>query len=179
MKTWADIITPVHLEMLLRLLAATFAGMVIGLNRDLHDKPMGMRTLGLVSLGSAIVVLAGSTIGDLNVHQDAASRVIQGVLTGLGFLGAGVIMREPDRMEVHGLTTAATVLIAATFGISAGLGEWFLTFAGATIALALLVFGKPLEFLFGRLLGSSSHHEGAGSDEVIQPAKSDHRHEGP
>ena len=73
-----------------------------------------MRTLGLVSLGSAMVVLVGSSYGDLHFQQDAASRVIQGILTGLGFLGAGVIMREEDKLEVHGLTTAATVIIAAS-----------------------------------------------------------------
>ncbi|KAB0268195.1 MgtC/SapB family protein [Microvirga brassicacearum] len=178
MKTWADLITDVHLEILLRLIAATCAGMVIGLNRDLHDKPMGMRTLGLVSLGSAVVVLAGSDLGDLTIHRDAASRIIQGVLTGLGFLGAGVILREPERLEIHGLTTAATVLIAATFGVSAGLGEWFLTFVGTVIALALLVFGKSVEHFFGRALkrpkGSSK-----ASDEEIQRGESDRRDRAP
>jgi putative Mg2+ transporter-C (MgtC) family protein len=177
MKNWADLITPVHLEMLLRLISATFAGMVIGLNRDLHDKPMGMRTLGLVSLSSAIVVLAGSTIGDLDVHQDAASRVIQGILTGLGFLGAGAILREPEKMQVHGLTTAATVLIAATFGISAGLGEWFLTFGGAVIALTLLVFGTPVEQFFTRMLKQRDRAE--ASDEKIQSRKSHDRNGAP
>ncbi len=130
MVTLPDLITDAHMEMLLRLLAAMFAGMAVGLNRDLHDKPIGMRTLGLVSLSSAVVVLAGSSFGDLHFRQDAASRVIQGILTGLGFLGAGVILREEKKLQVHGLTTAATVLAAATFGITAGLGAWFLTFVG-------------------------------------------------
>ncbi len=78
--------------------------------------------------------------------------MIQGILTGLGFLGAGVILREANKLEIHGLTTAATVLIAATFGITAGLGEWFLTFVGTVMALTLLVFGKPVERFFGRAL---------------------------
>jgi putative Mg2+ transporter-C (MgtC) family protein len=165
MITLAELITDDHMEMLLRLGAAMLAGMMIGLNRDLHGKPMGMRTLGLVSLGSAIVVLGGSGYGDLHFQQDAASRVIQGILTGLGFLGAGVILREEDKLEIHGLTTAATVLVAATFGISAGLGAWFLTFAGVILALTLLVFGKPVERLFARVLGGRKAN-GASNDEV-------------
>ena len=161
MPSW---ITADHLEMSLRLGAAMFAGMAIGLNRDLHGKPIGMRTLGLVSLSSAIVVLAGSTYGDLHFHQDAVSRVIQGILTGLGFLGAGVILREESKLEVHGLTTAATVLIAATFGITAGLGAWFLTFAGTLLALMLLVFGKPVEHVFNRALKG---HKAAKNSQMM------------
>jgi putative Mg2+ transporter-C (MgtC) family protein len=174
MVTLAEMITDDHMEMLLRLMAAMLAGMAIGLNRDLHDKPIGTRTLGLVSLGSAMVMLVGSSYGDLHFQQDAASRVIQGILTGLGFLGAGVIMREEDKLEVHGLTTAATVIIAASFGITAGLGAWFLTFAGAVMALTLLVFGKALEgFVHRALKGEKSktrshdevkHTEGGKAD---------------
>jgi putative Mg2+ transporter-C (MgtC) family protein len=169
MVTLAEMITDDHMEMLLRLIAAMLAGMVIGLNRDLHDKPIGMRTLGLVSLGSAVVVLGGSSYGDLHFQQDAASRVIQGILTGLGFLGAGVIMREEDKLEVHGLTTAATVMIAASFGITAGLGAWFLTFVGAVMALTLLVFGKALERVVYRAL--KSEKSGTRSHDEIETAE--------
>ena len=72
-----------QIEMLLRLSAATIAGMVVGINREIHDKPIGMRTLGLVSLGSAIVILAGSVYEGIHFGQDAVSRVIQGIMTGL------------------------------------------------------------------------------------------------
>jgi putative Mg2+ transporter-C (MgtC) family protein len=164
MVTLAEMITDDHMEMLLRLIAAMFAGMAIGLNRDLHDKPIGMRTLGLVSLSSAVVVLGGSSYGELHFQQDAASRVIQGILTGLGFLGAGVILREEDKLEVHGLTTAATVMIAAAFGITAGLGAWFLTFTGAVMALMLLVFGRALEGVFHRAL--KGHKPKQSHDEI-------------
>jgi putative Mg2+ transporter-C (MgtC) family protein len=142
-----------QVEMVLRLLLAMMSGMVIGLNRDLHDKPIGMRTLGLVSLASALVVLAGSAYGHVHFEEDAVSRVIQGVLTGIGFLGAGVILRRQGRSEVQGLTTAATVWIAAALGVTAGVGAWFITLVGDALALALLVFGKPVERTFNRLLG--------------------------
>ena len=82
------------LETAFRLLVATLAGMAIGLNRDLHDKPVGMRTLGLVSLSSALVVLSATGYGSLHYGEDAASRIIQGLLTGVGFLGAGVILHD-------------------------------------------------------------------------------------
>ena len=105
-----------QIEMSLRLCVATIAGMIVGINRDIHNKPIGMRTLGLVSLGSAIVILSGSVYEGLHFGQDAVSRVIQGILTGLGFLGAGSILRAKDGTEVQGLTTAATVWIAARSG---------------------------------------------------------------
>jgi putative Mg2+ transporter-C (MgtC) family protein len=141
------------IEMLLRLVFATVSGMAIGLNRDLHGKPMGMRTLGLVSLSSALVVMAGSAYGHVHFEEDAFSRVVQGVLTGIGFLGAGVILRRQDREEVHGLTTAATVWMAAALGVTAGVGAWFITIVGNGLALSLLVFGKSVERSLNSLFG--------------------------
>ncbi|EIM29544.1 MgtC/SapB family protein [Microvirga lotononidis] len=143
-----------QIEMSLRLCAATIAGMAIGINRDIHDKPIGMRTLGLVSLGSAIVILAGSVYEGTHFGQDAVSRVIQGIMTGLGFLGAGAVLRAPDKMEVHGLTTAATVWIAAGLGVAAGLGAWFVTIAGTVVTLLVLTLGKSLEDMLTRLFSS-------------------------
>lgn len=171
-----------YVEIVLRLVIATFAGMAIGLNRDLHNKPIGMRTLGLVSLSSAAVVLAGSVyadIGDLRFAEDAVSRVIQGILTGLGFLGAGVILRERERMEVHGLTTAATVWIAAVFGVAAGLGAWFITVAGTTIALFLLIFGKALEQRLGRFFSRGEKPVENGSEGEPERGNRDGGHRKP
>jgi putative Mg2+ transporter-C (MgtC) family protein len=148
MREWLSWLTVEYadqMDMTLRLLVATVAGMVIGLNRDIHNKPIGMRTLGLVSLGSAIVILSGSVYEGLHFGQDAVSRVVQGILTGLGFLGAGAILRGKDGQEVQGLTTASTVWIAAALGVTAGLGAWFITIAGTLVTLFLLTFGKILE----------------------------------
>ncbi len=87
-----------EIDSILRLLAATAVGMIIGLNRDLSGKPIGMRTLALVSLGAAVVGTAGLNFGNLAVHPDALSRVLQGIiqgtLTGIGFIGAGVILHN-------------------------------------------------------------------------------------
>ena len=109
---------------LVRLLAALATGMAVGLNRDLSGKPVGMRTLGLVALGAALVVLAGTGPDGVHLAPDAVSRVIQGILTGIGFIGAGVILHDRGGRTVHGLTTAASVWISAALGIAAGLGAW-------------------------------------------------------
>jgi putative Mg2+ transporter-C (MgtC) family protein len=153
-----------QVEISLRLLVATVAGMVVGINRDIHNKPIGMRTLGLVALGSAIVILAGSVYEGLHFSQDAVSRVVQGILTGLGFLGAGSILRAKDGTEVQGLTTAATVWIAAGLGITAGLGAWFITVAGTLVTLFLLTYGTRLEARLIRFFGKSKRSD----DETLE-----------
>ncbi|MGO4704166.1 MgtC/SapB family protein [Microvirga sp. 2MCAF38] len=171
-----------QVEILLRLGAATLAGMVIGLNRDRHNKPIGMRTLGLVSLSAATVVLSGTVFGELQFEQDAVSRVIQGILTGVGFLGAGAIMRGRDGFEVHGLTTAATVWIAAALGVTSALGAWFITATGSVIALCLLSMGKPVERSLIRLLDSSNETNGmtmAGSESQPEREGADQPHRQP
>jgi putative Mg2+ transporter-C (MgtC) family protein len=167
-----------HLEMLLRLVVATASGMVIGLNRDLQDKPIGMRTLGIVSLGSAMVVLSGTAYGGLYYEQDAVSRVIQGILTGLGFLGAGVIIRDESK-GVRGLTTASTVWVAAALGVTAGLGAWFITIVGNAIALTLLVFGRALEGCLESLFKRKAAEERDSSEAEPQRQNGDQGHQKP
>jgi putative Mg2+ transporter-C (MgtC) family protein len=107
----------------------------------MNDKPVGMRTLALVALGSALISISVIEFQNLRDHPDAISRVIQGVvagvLTGVGFIGAGVILHDAKAKTVHGLTTAATVWIAAGLGIACALGAWLLV--GAAIAVTLLV----------------------------------------
>jgi putative Mg2+ transporter-C (MgtC) family protein len=100
------------LDIVLRLGAAAAAGMLIGLNRDMADKPIGMRTLGLVALGAALASLAVIEVKDLADHPDALSRVvqgaIQGIMAGISFIGAGVILRDREARPSIA-TTAATV----------------------------------------------------------------------
>src|SRR5476649_2542804 len=114
-------------EILIRLGSATLAGAVLGLNRELKGKPAGLRTNALVSLGSALLILAGIGIasGSDSVHQaDVISRAMQGIITGIGFLGAGVILRDTSGTQVHGITTAATIWLTATLGVLCGAGMW-------------------------------------------------------
>src|SRR5262252_6791939 len=144
-------------DVILRLGAATLIGAAIGLNRDLHGKPIGVRTLGLVGLASAIAVLAVAPAGGEGVHFDATSRVIQGVLTGIGFLGAGVIVRRTVGKEVHGLTSAACAWTTACLGLVCGLAAWPIVATGVVLVFVLLVFGGPFERMFHRWL--SRHAE--------------------
>jgi putative Mg2+ transporter-C (MgtC) family protein len=128
-------------EIAIRLGAAAGAGILIGLNRDLHNKPIGMRTLGLVAVGAAAVTIATIQVPGMFEHPDALSRVvqgiIQGIMAGISFIGAGVILRDPSKRVVHGLTTAATVWVTASIGIGCGLGAW--SAAGVTLVIALFL----------------------------------------
>ena len=140
-------------EILLRLGVATLASGAIGLNRDLHGKPIGIRTLGLVGLATATVVtLANPQAIEPGHFSDATSRVIQGILTGIGFLGAGVIVHVGGNTKVHGLTSAACVWFTASIGVVCGAGQWRLVAVALAIALCLLIAGGPAEKLLHFLL---------------------------
>jgi putative Mg2+ transporter-C (MgtC) family protein len=128
------------LEIALRLGAATLAGVVLGVNRDLHGKPTGVRTLGLVCLGSALAVLSIHAVTGTD-----ASRVIQGIVTGVGFLGAGVIVRNDSGHHVHGLTTAACVWVTACLGAACAIAEWQIVVLGVALVFVILIFGRPFE----------------------------------
>lgn len=143
------------LDITLRLTAATLIGMAIGFNRDLHGKATGMRTLGLVGLGSALAVTAitFATLPDREGIQ-AVSRVIQGVLTGIGFIGAGVIVRD-DPQRVRGLTTAACAWTTACLGVVCAVAVWKVVVIGTVLLGLVLMIGGPLEKrLHAQWLGS-------------------------
>ena len=134
---------------LLRLLAAALVGVILGWPRQMSEKPIGMRTLGLVSLGAAMVTVVALRYPALAGHPDAVSRILQGIVQGLtvgvGFIGAGVILRDTSTNKVHGLTTATTVLIAAALGIACGLGDWLVAGVGLVLALIILIVLKRFE----------------------------------
>jgi putative Mg2+ transporter-C (MgtC) family protein len=130
-------------DVAIRLGAAAAAGAAIGLNRDLRGKQIGMRTLALVSLGAATVTVATLQVEGMWEDADALSRVVQGLIQGLmagiGFIGAGVILRKPNEDVVQGLTTAATVWVTAAFGLACGLAAWRTVAVALGLALAILV----------------------------------------
>jgi len=104
----------------LRLLAALAVGTLIGFQRERSGKAAGLRTHMLVALGTALFVVAGLEYG---MGDDAISRVIQGLITGIGFLGAGTIMKIEQAKVIHGLTTAAGIWMTAAVSITIGLGQ--------------------------------------------------------
>jgi putative Mg2+ transporter-C (MgtC) family protein len=133
----------------IRLLAAAAADILLGLPHNLADKPIGMRTLALVSLGAAMVSVAALRYPALGGDPNAASRVLQGIVQGLmvgvGFIGAGVILCDMSTNRVHGLTTATTVWIAAALGIACGLADWTVAATGLVVALVVLLVLKRFE----------------------------------
>jgi putative Mg2+ transporter-C (MgtC) family protein len=152
-------------EIALRLSVATLAGGLIGLDRDLHGKPIGLKTLGVVGLATAMVVMLALPIDDTGRISDATSRVIQGILTGIGFLGAGVIVRGQHGVRVHGLTSAACAWLAACAGIACGVGQWRIVIVGLAIAAVLLLAGRRLERWLHRTLG--------GKDRTLEKSPAD------
>lgn len=126
------------LEQLLRLAAAAGAGMLIGMEREWREKAAGFRTVTLVSVGAALVALLAEYIPGAE-----QARLAAGAITGIGFLGAGVIMRE--RGEIVGITTAAAVWFAAALGLAAGVGAYSLTAAGALLGVVVLLVFPAFE----------------------------------
>jgi putative Mg2+ transporter-C (MgtC) family protein len=149
-------------DAVLRLTAATIIGGAVGLNREIRGKPTGVRTMGIVALGSALAVLASQHPSGGN-DAAAASRVIQGVITGIGFLGAGVILRNPSGGKVHGLTTAAAIWLTACIGVACGVAAWTVVLASSVLVVIILILGRPLERAFERQNSSdagSNHDDG-------------------
>jgi putative Mg2+ transporter-C (MgtC) family protein len=130
------------LRVLIRLVAALLAGAVIGLQRERSGKAAGLRTHMLVSLGTALFVIAGAESG---MEQDAVSRVVQGLATGIGFIGAGAILKMEGKREIHGLTTAAGVWMTAAIGVAIGLGHLGTAALGVLFAWVVLALVIKLE----------------------------------
>jgi putative Mg2+ transporter-C (MgtC) family protein len=137
---------PLFADAVVRMLWAVAIGCVIGLDRDLHGKPTGMKTLGLVSLGACLATMAamGFSGPTLSAGTDV-SRAIQGIVTGIGFLGAGVIVQNPSQYKIRGLTTAASIWVTAAVGIVCGLGAWSVAVAGTVLMIVLLTLGRIAE----------------------------------
>src|SRR3569833_488456 len=152
-----------YLDEPLRLFVAFVCGAAIGRNREFRHKPAGFRTFALVSLGSALVVIAMKGDGG----PDAVSRVVQGILTGIGFLGAGVIFRRETPNKITGRTTAAAIWLTAGLGIAAGMGHYALALGATGFSLLLLLFGKRLERLItGNGKKQNEPEAGSGDDDA-------------
>jgi putative Mg2+ transporter-C (MgtC) family protein len=129
-------------HVLIRLIAATLLGGVIGIERETARKPAGLRTHMLVTLGTAVFVLACSGVG---MSSDGLSRVIQGIVTGIGFIGAGSILKLNEERDVQGLTTAASVWMTAAIGVAVGLGSLGVALLSTLFTLVILSFARRFE----------------------------------
>ena len=127
---------------LLRVFAAVVLGAVVGIERERAGKPAGLRTHMLVSLGTAVVVIACQDIG---MSLDGLSRVIQGIVTGIGFIGAGTILNMNEEREIQGLTTAAGLWMTAAIGVAVGLGILGVAVIGTLVTVLILVLEHFIE----------------------------------
>jgi len=136
-----------------RLLLAAALGAAVGLEREYRQKPAGLRTNILIAVGSALF-----TILSIAVAREGAdpARITAQIVTGIGFLGGGAIMRYQD--TVHGMTTAATIWVNAAIGVAAGSGENALASFTTALTLVVLIVLPPIETYFERRAGWPNHH---------------------
>jgi len=149
-------------DILIRLLFAAGLGGAIGLNREWEQKPAGLRTHALVGLGSALFALVGLALALDGPEQDvtAPSRILQGLVAGVGFIGGGAILRKEQAGSIEGLTTATSVWIVAAVGVATGVGMWRSALASAAIALVILTAGEFIDRQLRRL--RAKHGDGRG-----------------
>jgi putative Mg2+ transporter-C (MgtC) family protein len=142
-------------ELALRLLLAAGLGAVVGIEREFRHKAAGLRTNILISVGSALFTVVSIQFAD---HGGTSDRTVAQVVTGVGFLGAGAIMRSGS--GVHGLTTAATIWVVAAIGMAAGAGEFAIASVATLITLVVLAVLLPLEIYFDRRAGRTNQPTG-------------------
>ena len=137
----------------LRLALAAVLGGAIGLEREYHRKPAGLRTNMLIALGSALFSILSVELG---AGAGSPDRVASQVVTGIGFLGAGAILRSGE--NIHGLTTAATIWVNAAIGMAAGIGSYVVATGAAALTLIVLAILPFIERRFEQR-GGHAHHE--------------------
>jgi putative Mg2+ transporter-C (MgtC) family protein len=138
-------------RLVVRLLVALALGAMLGYEREHVGKPAGLRTHMLVSLSTALLTLTPILAG---MDASSVSRVIQGLAAGIGFVGGGAILKLTDRQQIRGLTTAASIWLAAAVGVAAGLGRHAAALLGAVLGLLILFVMGTVEHRFqGRSKG--------------------------
>jgi putative Mg2+ transporter-C (MgtC) family protein len=129
-------------RIVIRMVAAILLGAIVGFQREYAGKPAGLRTHMLVSLGTAVFVLACAGWG---MSSDGLSRVIQGIVTGIGFIGAGSILKLSNERDIKGLTTSAGIWMTAAIGVAVGLGSLGVAMLSTLLTLIVLALAGPLE----------------------------------
>lgn len=141
--------THVLVQVTIRLLAALLIGTVIGLQREITHKTAGLRTHMLVALGAALFVTGASSAG---IETKSLAPIVQGLATGIGFLGGGAILKLTSEQEIHGLTTAAGIWMTAAAATTAGLGQVGVALVGTGLGLVILIVFRRIEKHFGHHL---------------------------
>ena len=133
---------------IVKLILATLLGSLIGFEREYHGRPTGLRTHILVCIGATVLTISGLSIAavfsnGIDSSGEEISRIVAGIVTGIGFLGAGAIIRTSDL--IRGLTTAACIWFVAAIGIVIGIGQYFLAISSTGIALFVLILLPLIE----------------------------------
>ena len=142
-----SLFSPETIDAALRLGSAVAIGGLVGLDRGLRQKPAGLRTHALVALGASLMTVVGLELAPTD--PSASTRVLQGVIAGVGFLGGGVILRDTQDQRVKGLTTAASIWIVAGLGMACGAGHWRTGLLASGFTLVVLVLGHRIEQILG------------------------------
>ena len=159
----ADFDVSLFADLLIRLVVAIVLGGLVGMERQFHGRWAGLRTHMSVAMGAAIFVIAGVGIAPPEGMPDA-TRVVQGIAAGIGFLGAGTILKLSDKLEVKGLTTASSIWLSAALGTAAGLAHYELATAAILVALVVLAVLRPIDKWVGRIRNASLSNEGTNDD---------------
>jgi putative Mg2+ transporter-C (MgtC) family protein len=155
-----------------RIGAAAVCGAVVGLNRNIHRKPAGLRTHAIVAIGAAVFTLVSLSIAGSD--PSGALRTVQGIVTGIGFLGAGVILHPAERRDVKGLTTAAVIWVAAGLGTACGAGRYVMAIVTTGLVLVVVTVGGRIEQRLdqtGVMRHGRQEVDGVGQEERGQGAK--------
>jgi putative Mg2+ transporter-C (MgtC) family protein len=139
------------LTLAMRLGLATLLGATVGLNREISLKPAGLRTHAMVALGAALLSYIGLQLGRPAGDGAAASRIIQGMVAGIGFIGGGVILHRADIKMVRGLTTAASIWVVAAVGAAVGTGLWRAAVMAVVLALTVLTIGRKIDHVLHQI----------------------------
>ena len=132
--------------------AATLLGGILGLDRELRERSAGLRTHMMVAIGAAIFIMAG--LGAAGGVGRDVTRVVQGIVVGIGFIGGGTILKLTEQQRVKGLTTASSIWLAAGVGTACGLAEFTLAVVGTAISVVVLAALRPVE----KFLSRFEHH---------------------
>lgn len=145
-------------QILIKVAIAMFLGALIGLDREVADKPAGLRTHMLVTGGATLLITLGflteeyfSAIVGTEIIRSDPIRIIAAVITGVTFLGAGTIIRQRDEKSVEGLTTAASILFASGVGVSVAISKWILAIGSTLLVLIILRLIPRLQSKIKRL----------------------------
>lgn len=152
---WPD--TQQLMRVLTRLIIAALLGAVVGIQRERAGKSAGLRTHMLVALGTTLFVLACQESG---MSSSDLSRVIQGLSTGIGFIGAGTILKLSEEEEIKGLTTAASIWMTAAVGVGIGLGQYGSATLGAILTWIILSIIGKMEYLVEKKKKSKTEDNG-------------------